>query len=85
MIKYFQRHRTSLSYRLLLSFVTFSFVLGLVFPPNLRAQSLPAGQAGVLNLPIPGSVVPTTSSFHPAMIKGIYLYPDKPIKFYIKI
>ncbi len=60
--------------KLIASFVILTFVTSLIAPAKVGAQS-------TVGLPVPGSVVPTTSSFSPAMIKGINLYPDNPLKF----
>ncbi|MGE0268256.1 MAG: PfkB family carbohydrate kinase [Candidatus Omnitrophota bacterium] len=37
--------------------------------------------AGVLNLPLPGTMVPLTSGFNPAVIQGITVHPQNPLEF----
>jgi len=62
----------------LLCALTAVFFLGTsVFPNPTIAQTIPT----VFNLPIPGSVVATTAGFTPAIIKGVNLYPNNPLKF----
>lgn len=60
--------------RLICGFTSLLFIITTIFPPSISAQT-------VLNLPVPGSVVPVTAGFAPAMIKGVNLYPDNPLKF----
>lgn len=55
--------------------ILLTFTFSLIMPSQrVYAQT-------VLNLPVPGSIVPTTAGFAPAMIKGVNLYPDNPLKF----
>lgn len=51
-----------------------SMVLGVYFAIPVQAQ-------GVLNLPVPGTVVPLTSQFAPATIRGVNIHPDNPFQF----
>jgi hypothetical protein len=46
--------------------------------PPIYAQVVPQT---VLNLPAPGVMVSLTPAFTPAMIKGINIYPENPLKF----
>jgi len=58
-----------------------AFLTSLVISaPKVNAQSLPAGQAGVLNLPVPGTLVTTSPVFNPVMIQGVLIHPDNPLK-----
>jgi len=51
------------------------FSITLIFPSYLvQAQS-------VFNLPAPGTMVSTSQAFNPAIVQGITLYPDNPLKF----
>ena len=61
--------------KVLLLVLIFSFILP---PHTVHAQST---AATVLNLPVPGVMVPVTSVFAPATIRGINIYPDDPLKF----
>lgn len=53
----------------------------IVLPQNVSAQSLPIGQAGILNLPAPGVMITHSQSYIPASIRGIKIYPDNPLRF----
>ena len=75
MMNTLRRNRTSLFHRALSSFIALTFIFSLVIPPtNVSAQT-------VLNLPIPGAMVPISNAFAPSIVKGIYIYPDNPLKF----
>ena len=55
--------------------VIFTFVSGMIIPPSsLYAQS-------VLNLPQPGVMVTTSPAYNPAIITGMTIYPDNPLRF----
>ncbi|VAX34934.1 hypothetical protein MNBD_UNCLBAC01-1217, partial [hydrothermal vent metagenome] len=58
--------------------ITASFIL-LVFAINIALPVQVYGQA--LNLPIPGMMIQTTEGFHPAIIRGLTIHPDNPLKF----
>ncbi len=53
-----------------------SFSLALS-PAVSYAQTIPQT---ILNLPIPGTMVPVTAGFAPLIIKGVNIYPDNPLK-----
>ena len=55
--------------------------LGMSITPVSYAQSLPAGQAGVANLPAPGTMITLSPSYTPAIVEGITIYPDNPLQF----
>jgi hypothetical protein len=59
----------------LLTIVSFSLSL-LPFQTLAFAQMSP-----VLNLPLPGTMVIPTATYHPMMIRGLSIYPDNPLKF----
>lgn len=46
--------------------------------PPVRAASAPAT---VLNLPVPGSMVTLSSTYHPTIIRGLTINPENPLKF----
>ena len=77
MITYFEKRHKSLSYRILSAFITFTFIFSLVLPPGY-AQLLPQT---VLNLPVPGAMVPLTNGFTPTLMTGVTIHPDNPLRF----
>lgn len=79
MITFLEQKRPSFVYRLLSSFIVFTFIFSSIVPPTpVLAQFSPQT---VLNLPIPGTMLNVTSSFQPALIKGIMTHPDNPLEF----
>jgi len=50
------------------------FIFSVMFPQGLSAQN-------VLNLPPVGQMIMPTQPFMPAMLKGIKLFPENPLKF----
>ena len=80
MIVYQNRRKHSLLFRAIASFVLLTFSTSSITPPRAFAQTamLPAA---VLNLPVPGTMVNLTPAFTPALIKGITLHPEDPLKF----
>jgi len=72
---YIKNQHTSLPYRLLSSIIIITFAFTSVVPPKYSyAQS-------VLNLPIPGQTVSLTNTYFPAVIKGVKIFPDNPLRF----
>ncbi|VAX36970.1 hypothetical protein MNBD_UNCLBAC01-1856, partial [hydrothermal vent metagenome] len=56
-----------------------SYFILMVFFVN---ATVPLSQAQtVLNLPVPGTMVLSTPTFVPAVIKGIKIFPDNPLRF----
>lgn len=64
------------NYFLLMIFMTVQ--LCSVAPIKSYAQTVPIGS---LNLPALGTMIQTSPAFNPAIIQGITLYPDNPLKF----
>jgi len=62
------------SFRLLTCFVLAAFSLSSIFPNLAFAQM-------VLNLPAPGIMVAPTAAYVPAILKGVKIYPDNPLRF----
>ncbi len=61
--------------RIISLFITILFLCSVLFPPSVaQAQS-------VLGLPTPGTMVTPTASFIPAVMKGIKIFPDNPLRF----
>lgn len=56
-------------------FVLMVFMVTTVFPPSAFANT------GLLGLPNPGVMVPLSPGFAPAMLRGIKIYPNNPLKF----
>jgi len=79
-MKYIYQKHPTLSYRLLSAFVAFTFALGLIVPP-VQAQSTGALQYAPTGLPLPGIMIPITNGFTPAIVRGITLHPDNPLRF----
>jgi len=73
---YIEKRRTTFSYKILSAFISFTFVFGLILPPSY-AQSAQT----VLNLPAPGTMVGSTETFIPAIVRGITFSADDPLKF----
>ena len=71
--------KKTLPYRIFCALL--SMVMAINFAIPVQAQGVLSGQTGILNLPIPGSVVPLTGNFAPAIIKGVNIHPDNPFQF----
>jgi len=61
-------------FHFLTCFVLAAFSLSSIFPNPVFAQT-------VLNLPAPGIMVATTAAYVPAILKGVKIYPDNPLRF----
>ncbi len=68
------RKKNSPFHRVVLILTLFSFVSGLVLPPQ-------AVQANILSLPAPGSLVTVSEAFTPAILKGLTIHPENPLQF----
>ncbi len=77
MITYFEKRHNSLSYRILSAFIAFTFIFSLVLPPGY-AQLIPQT---LLNLPMPGTMVPLTNGFTPTLMTGVTIHPENPLRF----
>ncbi len=73
MIDSIHKKQSSILYKALCGFVALTFLTSVVLPPSY-AQS-------VLNLPVPGTMVPPSSGFTPALMTGITIHPDNPLRF----
>ncbi len=72
------KHQALLN-KVLSSFIAVIFISTSIIPPGwAQAQITPHT---VLNLPVPGSFVPPTDGFVPAIIKGITIHPDNALLF----
>jgi len=77
MLQTLEKKHTAFIYRTFCGFLAFSFLLTTILPPSY-AQSL---QAGVLNLPAPGTMIPVSTPFTPAIIRGVNIHPENPLRF----
>ncbi|VAX35184.1 hypothetical protein MNBD_UNCLBAC01-950 [hydrothermal vent metagenome] len=65
--------RTSFIYRMLSTFIAFTFLFTTLTPPT-QAQA-------VLNLPIPGTMITPTAGYTPTIIRGLTIHPDNALAF----
>ena len=70
--------RNSFAYRLISAFVAFTFATSLIAPPALAAS---LSRGGVFNLPPVGTMVKASRVFVPAMIKGLTVDAENPLRF----
>jgi malate synthase A/acyl carrier protein len=77
MTHYLDQRRNLFPRRILSAFIAFTFVFSSIVPPTF-AQVIPQT---ILNLPIPGTLVPLSAGFEPTMIKGLTIHPEDPLKF----
>ncbi len=78
------------SRRLLSLFICFTFFTSTILPPSIVfGQVLPTntgtvnmyGQNSVLSLPVPGTMISMSDAYVPAIVKGVNLHPDDPLRF----
>ena len=80
MILFIGKNRNSVLYRLCSFIVLFAFVAGVIIPPQYSyAQNIPSA-IPALNLPAPGTMVPVSPGYSPALIRGVQIFPDNPLK-----
>jgi len=72
---YIKRKRSLITYRVFSALIALTFVFSSIIPPQ-KAYS-----QSIVNLPAPGTMIPISISFNPAIVKGITLYPNNPLKF----
>ncbi len=59
-----------------------SFVLLITFPASqVMAQPIASYAANSVTLPPVGAMISTTPAFEPALIKGVTVFPDNPLRF----
>jgi serine/threonine protein kinase/serine/threonine protein phosphatase PrpC len=74
----FPRQKSEFSFlkRLMAFVISFTFVFSLiVLPPRYAHAQL------LLNLPVPGTLVPLSPGFTPTILRGIKVFPDQPLQF----
>ena len=64
--------------RLLVCILSFSLIFS---PAASYAQVGVYGNTPLLNLPAPGTMIPLSASYNPAIVAGITIYPDNPLQF----
>ncbi len=74
---FLENNRKNGLYRVFSVFLVFAFIFTSIIPPSY-GQNAPQT---ILNLPIPGAFVSSTDVFYPAMVKGITLHPENPLRF----
>ncbi len=79
MFNYFRNSRDHWSYRILVSFISYSFLISLIIPPAPVSAADPAPT--VLDLPMPGAMVMKSDIYAPACLKGVKIDPENPLKF----
>ena len=79
MFSYFRNSRSQWPYKLLVSFISYSFLASLILPPGITSAAEP--QIGLLGLPMPGSMVLKSEGYTPACLKGVKIDPQNPLKF----
>ncbi|MCK5580817.1 MAG: hypothetical protein KAJ18_06045 [Candidatus Omnitrophica bacterium] len=79
MIIYLEKRQTSPIHRILSAFIAFTFTFSLVMPPSAFSASVE--QETILNLPVPGSMVPLSAGFTPAIVRGLTIHPENPLMF----
>jgi len=79
MITYIKRRRTTVAYKILSAFIAFAFLFSCVIPPGMSyAQFAPVS---MLNLPMPGTMLPVSQGYTPAMVVGVTIHPENPLAF----
>ena len=75
MIRSIHKKQPSLPYKIFCGFTAVTFFAGVILPPT------PVFAQTVLNLPVPGTMVPPSFGFAPALMTGITIHPDNPLRF----
>jgi len=69
-----QKQKLIPSIRLLVLFIVFNLCFNLMIMPKAHAQS-------VLDLPLAGNMIFVSPGFNPAIIRGVRVHPDDPLRF----
>ncbi|MCR4337325.1 MAG: AarF/UbiB family protein [Candidatus Omnitrophica bacterium] len=64
--------------RPIVGLILLAFLIETVFPWNLRAQTIPSNTP---SLPPVGSMVGVSEIHHPAVLKGLKIFPENPLRF----
>ena len=72
---FINREHPSLAHKVLSTFIALTFSFSLMVPPNVQAQSV-----SIPNLPAIGSMIMPSVSYDPAMMAGMTIHPDQPLK-----
>ena len=69
------RKQSTCGYRIFSAFIAITFISSSIIPPQrVQAQT-------ILNLPLPGTMVPLSPAYIPTMIKGVMIDPQNPLQF----
>ena len=74
MICYNQSKRNFI-YRSIVVFIVGIFVSTSILPYSVSAQT------NSLNLPVPGTMITSSSVYYPVLVKGIEIHPENPLMF----
>ncbi len=75
-------NKKNYTFRLLAGLVIVTFISSLITPlPLVHAQTMPSTSNNGLSLPVPGTMVPLSMEYAPAMMKGIKVFPENPFRF----
>jgi len=78
MTSFIRSRKSTLTRKVLSSFIAFTFVFTSIIPPtSVSAQMSPS----FMNLPVPGTLLAPSSTFYPVLVKGIEIYPQNPLMF----
>ena len=81
MIRSIQRKQSTLLYRTFSAFLAVTFIFSSIVPPSRVYAQVGAGFKPTLTLlPPPGTMVPLSPAYTPAMIKGINIDPLNPLQ-----
>ena len=75
MISYFQKRHSHMYSKVFSVFLILVFSFSVILPPQVGAET------GVLSLPVPGTMVSVSEAFAPALIRGMTIHPDNPLRF----
>jgi len=76
MFLFIKERRVRLFCKVLSCVISVVFAVSTISPSIAMAQSV-----GMLNLPIPGTMVNVSPAFVPVLLKGMTIFPDNPLKF----
>ena len=81
MFFYYQKSKEKLFILALRRMIALALIISLTFGPSVSYAQIPIGFNPMAVLPAPGVMVSATNAFHPAVVKGIKIFPDNPLRF----
>ncbi len=69
-----KNYKKTCVYRIFSAFIVCTFILNLIVP-SIQAQQY------ILNLPVPGTMIPVSNEFTPTIVKALTIHPDNPLHF----